>query len=85
MTNETDLIDGIVAIMRSCWDLPSDCNEGEMVAYAETLLHKIRDGEDMDSLYAYLANVEVGNLDMPRSNAYYEIVDRSFALVKKSV
>jgi hypothetical protein len=85
MIDETDLIDRIVVIMRSCWDLPSDCNEGELVAYAETLLRKIRHCEDMASLYSYLANVEVGNLDMPRSNVHYEIVDRSVALVKKAV
>lgn len=85
MIDETDLIDGIVVIMRSCWDLPADCNEGELVAYAETLLHKIRDAADMATLYSYLANVQVGNLEMPKSNAYYEIVDRSIALVKNSV
>jgi len=85
MTDETTLIDRIVVIMRSCWDLPSDCNEGELVAYAETLLHKIRASQDMATLYAYLANVQVSNLEIPKSNACYEIVDRSVALVKKSV
>ena len=40
MTDKTDAIGGIMDIMKSCWDLPADCNEGELFAYAEALLEQ---------------------------------------------
>ncbi|HKN31133.1 MAG TPA: hypothetical protein VJY34_25965 [Roseiarcus sp.] len=82
MTDKRGLIGGILAIMRSCWDLPADCNEGELFAYAEMLLNRIETGVGREALYSYLANVQVDNLEMPPSDAYREIVDRSVALVK---
>jgi hypothetical protein len=84
MTDKTDAIGGIIAIMKSCWDLPADCNEGELFAYAEVLFDRIRAGEDKDALHSHLAEVQTTNLEMPRSDAYREIVDRSIALVKSS-
>jgi len=62
--------------------LPADCNEGELFAYAEMLLNRIETGVGREALYSYLANVQVDNLEMPPSDAYREIVDRSVALVK---
>ena len=82
MTDKTGLVNGILDIMRSCWDLPADCNEGELFAYAEMLLDRIQAGDSRDALHAFLADVQVKNLEMPRSDAYREIVDRSLALVK---
>ncbi len=82
MTDKRGLIGGILAIMRSCWDLPADCNEGELFTYAEMLLNRIETGVGREALYSYLANVQVDNLEMPPSDAYREIVDRSVALVK---
>ncbi len=68
--------------MRSSWDLPADCNEGELVAYAEALVDRIEAGDSRQALCAYLAGVQVDHLEMPKSDAYQEIVDRSVALVK---
>ena len=84
MTDKTDAIGGIIDIMKSCWDLPADCNEGELFAYAEVLFDRIQAGEDSDALYAYLADVQTNKLEMPPSDAYQGIVARSIALVKPS-
>ena len=81
-TDRTSLIGGILAIMRSSWDLPADCNDGELFAYAEALVDRIEAGDSRQALCAYLAGVQVDNLEMPKSDAYQEIVDRSLALVK---
>ena len=34
-------VDAIMDVMRSSWDLPADCNEGELFAYAEMLFDRI--------------------------------------------
>jgi hypothetical protein len=81
---KTGLIDGILNVMRSCWDLPADCNEGELFAYAEMLFDRIQAGDSWDALYSFLADVQVKNLEMPMSEAYREIVDASVALVTTS-
>jgi len=83
MIGKTDDIGGIIAVMQSCWDLPADCNEGELFAYAEVLLDRIRAGDDKAALYSYLADVQTNRLEMPASDAFREIVDRSAALVEK--
>ena len=84
MIDKTSAISGIVAIMQSSWDLPADCNEGELFAYAEILFDLIEAGDSKDALYAYLDGVQVDNLEMPKSDAFKGIVDRSLALVKTS-
>ena len=73
-------IGGIVEVMKGAWDLPADCNEGELVAYAETLYDRIASGYGKEALYAYLAGVQVDNLEMPPSDAFKAIVDRALAL-----
>ena len=70
MTDKTDAIGGIIAIMKSCWDLPADCNEGELFTYAEVLFDRIQAGDNHDALYAYLADVQTNKLEMPPSDAY---------------
>jgi len=82
MTDRQSLIGGILDVMRSSWDLPADCNDGELYAYAEALVDRIEAGDSRQALCAYLAGVQVDNLEMPKSDAYQEIVDRSLALVK---
>jgi lactate dehydrogenase-like 2-hydroxyacid dehydrogenase len=84
VTDRTSLIGGILAIMQSCWDLPADCNDGELFAYAEVLADRIEAGDGRDALYACLAEVQADNLEMPKSGAYKEIVDRSVALLTNS-
>jgi hypothetical protein len=84
MTDKTDAIGGIIAIMKSYWDLPADCNEGELFAYAEVLFDRIQAGDEHDALHSYLADVQTKKLEMPPSDGYKEIVDRSIALVKSS-
>ena len=83
MTDKTDAIGAIIDIMKSCWDLPADCNEGELFAYAEVLFDRIDAGDGSDALCAYLADVQT-KLDMPASDAFKEIIARSIALVKTS-
>ena len=70
----------ILDVMRNTWDLPADCNEGELFAYAETLYDRIVGGDGKDALYAYLSGVQTGNLEMPPSDAFMAIVDRALAL-----
>jgi hypothetical protein len=72
----------ILDVMRNTWDLPADCNEGELFTYAETLYDRITSGDGKDELYAYLAGVQVDNLEMPPSDALRAIVDRALALAE---
>ena len=81
MNEKTSAIGGIVDIMQSSWDLPADCNEGELFTYAEILFDRIRAGDSRDALYAYLSGVQVDSLDMPKSDAFRGIVDRAVDLV----
>ena len=85
MTDKAGSIDGILAIMRDCWDLPADCNEGELFTYAEELFDRIRAEGARDELYGYLADVQANRLEIPESSAFREIVDRSVALVRNEV
>jgi hypothetical protein len=82
MPDRAKLIDGIAAVMRDCWDLPADCNEGELLAYAEELFDRIEAGDPRDALYGFLDDVQTEKLEMPKSSAFREIVDRSAALVR---
>jgi hypothetical protein len=80
MADKASGIGAILELMRDTWDLPADCNEGELFAYAETLYDRIAAGEGKDQLYAYLAEVQVDHLEMPRSDAFKQIVDRAVTL-----
>ncbi len=80
MSDRAARIGAIVEIMKTNWDLPADCNEGELYTYAEILLDKIEAGEDKAALYAFLAEAQVENLEMPASEASRMIVDQAFAL-----
>jgi hypothetical protein len=82
MNDKTGHIGEILEVMRSTWDLPADCNEGELFTYAETLYDRIASGERKDILCAYLAGVQTDNLEMPPSDAFKAIVDRSLALAE---
>ena len=84
MSDKTSAISKIVDVMQSYWDLPADCNEGELYAYAEILFDRIQAGQGTDALYAYLDDIQVNGLDMPRSDAFRAIVDRSIALVRNT-
>ena len=78
---EHGLVGAIVDVMRNFWDLPADCNEGELFTYAEMLFDRIQAGDDKDALYRFLTEVEVDKWDMPASDAHREIVDRSVGLI----
>jgi hypothetical protein len=82
MVDEKKPIEEIVEIMRSCWDMPADCNEGELFTYAEILFDRIQGGDKREPLYAFLADVQTGKLEMPSSDASRDIVDRSIAAVR---
>ncbi len=82
MTDKSDGIAAIIVIMKSCWDLPADCNEGELFAYAEVLFDRIRAGDGEEALCSYLADVQTKILEMAASEAYREIVTRSITVVK---
>ena len=79
-SEEAARIGEILDVMKNTWDLPADCNEGELFAYAETLYDRIASRDSRDALYAYLATVQVDNLEMPPSDAFRAIVDRALAL-----
>lgn len=82
MSDKPARIGEILDIMKDTWDLPADCNEGELFAYAETLYDRIVGGDGRDALYAYLNGVQVDNLEMPPTDAYEAIVDRALALAE---
>ena len=84
MSDKTSAISGIFDVMQSLWDLPVDCNGGELFTYSEILFDRIQAGQEADALYAYLNDIQVNVLGMPRSDAFKEIVDRSVALVKNA-
>ena len=77
MTDKTAHIGAIVEIMLNTWDLPADCNEGELFTYAETLYDRIIAGDSKDKLYAYLSEVQVDHLEMAKTEAFRTIVDRA--------
>ena len=83
MTDKTSQIGEIVEVMRDTWDLPADCNEGELFTYAETLYDRIKAGDSKDKLYAYLSAVQVDQLEMAKSDSFRTIVDRSVELAPR--
>jgi hypothetical protein len=83
MADKTAMIGKIVEVMLDTWDLPADCNEGELFTYAETLYDRIAAGDGKDKLYAYLSEVQVDKLEMAKSDAFREIVDRAVELSRR--
>jgi hypothetical protein len=84
MADKTAQIGEIVEVMRNTWDLPADCNEGELFTYAETLYDRIMAGDSKDKLYAYLSAVQVDQLEMAKSDAFGAIVDRALELAGRA-
>ena len=80
MADKTTQIGEIVEVMLDTWDLPADCNEGELFTYAEALYDRIAAGDSQEQLYAYLSEVQVDHLEMAKSGAFRAIVDRAFEL-----
>jgi hypothetical protein len=80
MADKTTEIGEIVQIMLNTWDLPADCNEGELFTYAEKLYDRIAAGDSKDALYGYLSEVQIDHLEMPKSDAFKAIVDRAVEL-----
>jgi hypothetical protein len=83
MTDKTAQTGKIVEIMLDTWDLPPDCNEGELFTYAERLHDRIATGDSQEQLYAYLSGVQVDKLDMAKSDAFRKIVDRAVELARR--
>ena len=83
MADKTSRIGEIVEVMLNTWDLPADCNEGELFTYAETLYDRIAAGDSQEKLYAYLSEVQVDKLDMAKSDAFRTIVDRAIELARR--
>jgi hypothetical protein len=77
MDDKIAQIGKIVEVMLNTWDLPPDCNEGELFTYAETLYDRIATGETKDELYAYLSEVQVDHLELTKSDDFRAIVDRA--------
>jgi hypothetical protein len=82
MADKTTQIGDIVKVMLNTWDLPADCNEGELFTYAETLYDRIATGDSRDELYAYLSEVQTDHLELAKSDAFRAIVDRAVELSK---
>ena len=83
MADKMSRIGEIVEVMLDTWDLPADCNEGELFTYAETLHDRIAAGDSKDALYAYLSGVQVDQLEMAKSDDFKRIVDRAVELAKR--
>jgi hypothetical protein len=84
LTDKISRIGEIVEVMRNTWDLPADCNEGELFTYAETLYDRIIAGDSKDKLYAYLSEVQVDHLEMAKTEAFRTIVDRAVDRASRS-
>jgi tRNA A37 N6-isopentenylltransferase MiaA len=82
MADKTSRIGAIVEVMRNTWDLPADCNEGELFTYAERLCDRIAAGDSKDELYAYLSGVQADQLEMAKSDDFRRIVDRALELAR---
>lgn len=82
MADRNKAITEIMSVMESQWDLPADCNEGELFAYAETLYDRVESGETRSTLYAYLEGVQAQRLETSPAGASGSIVDRAIALVR---
>jgi Na+/phosphate symporter len=83
MADKIAQIGKIVEVMLDTWDLPADCNEGELFTYAERLHDRIAAGDSPEQLYAYLSEVQVEQLDMAKSDAFRTIVDRAVELARR--
>jgi hypothetical protein len=83
MPDKMSQIGEIVAVMLETWDLPADCNEGELFTYAERLYDRIAAGDGQEQLYAYLSEVQVDKLEMAKSDAFRRIVDRAVELSRR--
>jgi hypothetical protein len=83
VADKTAQIGKIVEVMIDTWDLPADCNEGELFTYAETLYDRISAGESPGELYAYLSDVQVEHLELAKSDAFRTIVDRAVELSRR--
>jgi hypothetical protein len=83
MADKTTQIGEIVEVMLDTWDLPADCNQGELFTYAETLYDRIAAGDSQEQLYAYLSEVQVDKLEMAQSGAFRRIVDRAVELSRR--
>jgi hypothetical protein len=83
MADKTTQIGKIVEVMLDTWDLPADCNEGELFTYAETLYDRIAAGDSQEQLYAYLSEAQVDKLDKAQSDAFRKIVDRAVELSRR--
>jgi hypothetical protein len=81
-SDRTALINAIVEVMRGLWDLPADCNDGELFTYAEVLYDRIEAGDDREALDLYLADVQTDKMGMPASDAHREIVERAMVIVE---
>jgi hypothetical protein len=82
MADKMSRIGEIVEVMRNTWDLPADCNEGELFTYAETLYDRIAASDSKEELYAYLFEVQVDRLEMAKPDEFRAIVDRAVELAK---
>jgi hypothetical protein len=83
MADKASRIDEILDVMHDTWDLPADCNDGELYAYAETLYDRIAAGESKEPLYAYLSGVQIDQLEMAKSDGFRRIVDRALELARR--
>jgi hypothetical protein len=83
MADKTSRIGEIVQVMLNTWDLPADCNEGELFTYAETLYDRIIAGDSKDKLYAYLSAAQVDQLEMAKSDSVRAIVDQAIELANR--
>ena len=82
MPDRTSQISAIVQVMLNTWDLPPDCNEGELFTYAETLHDRIAAGESKDQLYGYLSEVQADHLELAKSDDFRTIVDRAIEIAR---
>ena len=84
MADKASRIGEIVEVMRSTWDLPADCNEGELFTYAETLYDRIAGRRQQGSSSTPICpGCRTGQLEMTQSDAFRAIVDRAVELARR--
>ena len=83
MADKMSRIGEIVEVMLNTWDLPADCNEGELFTYAETLYDRIAAGDSKQELYAYFPRCRSTSSKWRSRTTSDRIVDRALELATR--
>jgi IS1 family transposase len=76
-------IDGIKAIIRDVWTLPTDLLPEELTAFARELRNRVQAGDSKEALYIRASLVQVHDMGMAISPAHRVLVDRVHTFLRE--